>query len=240
MSKAISEVYGYILMFSIVVLTVSLVYTQFYPQLTRNQEATALKSMENTFSVLQAAERLVMFNVSPAKAVNIKVENGLLLVNSSFGKISLKVGGNYYNYTCGAIIYEMARNKLILENGAVIECSMKECTILLTPHIYVSSNSSGYITDIFISIVNITGLNQSIKGMKTLCFYQINTEIVSIQNTNLEMQFFDETKDAWLNWFNFSFKILQRYNNLNVDYTASKVTIQNVNLTLAHHVIQVV
>jgi hypothetical protein len=198
-SKAVSEILGYILVFGMIVVAVSLIYMQVYPELKRQQEISVFKAMEDLFTVLQGVERLVAYNVSQSKTVSLRIEEGDIYATRDFGCINISINGSWHNCSYGAIVYEVGNSKIILENGAVIECFGDDCIMLSKPRMF---NRSG---NVFISIINASG-RLAFTGFGQMTFENCGSKIVNkTTNASVNITFHPSgdvnTTRVWIKYF---------------------------------------
>jgi len=198
-SKAVSEIFGYILLFGMVTTVVFLMYVQVYSELERQQEISVFKAMEDSFIVLQDVERLVAYNVSQSKTISLRVEKGILYAKRNFGSINISINGTWHNCSYGAIIYEVGSSKIVLENGAMIECFGNDCIMLSKPRMF---NRSG---EIFISIINASG-GLAFTGFERMMLENSGSKIISrTKNTNINIMFHSfgnvDTTHVWVKYF---------------------------------------
>lgn len=225
-SKAVSEILGFILIFSMIMMAVSLIYVQVYPEINKQQEYATLNSMENSFIIMQNIEYPVAYNILPTKTVNLRVEKGVIYAIPNFGNMSIIINGKNIRYSYGVLVYEVGNSKILLENGAVIECFGDEgCICLSNPKIFRVSD------EVFISLVNING-SMGLAGLGQITFKNDGSRLL-LTNTkvyNISITFNTPTYKWWVNYFrSMGFHVI---NN-------TTVSANNINVTIVIHNISV-
>ncbi len=215
-SKAVSEVLGYILVFGMVVMAVFIIYIQFYPEIQRQQDISVFKSMEDTFTVLKNVEELVAYGASPSKTISLRVERGIIYAKPNT-QWNITVGGKKFT-THGVITYEVRDMKILLENGAIIECFGKECIMMSKPRIIRKSG------EIFLSLINIRG-SLALSGFGQISLENNGSEVYKGSNTNISIEFNTPAREVWIKYFK----------DLGFTESSNSVTCKNVNVTIAIH-----
>ena len=229
-SKGVSEVYGYILVFMMIMIAVSMVYTQVYPEIKNQQESAVFEAMEDTFIVLQDVEKLVAYDVSPSRTVSLRVEEGVVSVSPDFGWTNVSVYNgtwNNHSFRYGAIRYEVGTSSIILENGAVVECFGSGCIIVSKPNMFCVDNN------VFLSMINASG-KTSFSGLRLVTLENNGSSSMIYENADVWIKFDTPTKDAWVNYFSNSMCDIKFEK---VD--DSTVKISGVNVTISYHNVSV-
>lgn len=167
-NKGVSEVIGYLLMFAIVVTIVSVIYVSGMPVVDQTKESSALTSMETVFLTLQGNIKKVAVGQSPVRTMKLNVVKGSIMAHSAdedLGNITITIENATGTYSTGPIRfgnieYRLGTQKLVYENGAVIEHSPGGNIIVSEPLIFFTNYSGA---DIFISVINVSG-NFSMSG----------------------------------------------------------------------------
>ena len=116
---AVSETVGFILMFSIVILSMSTIYILGYPILQEHIESSVFENAQQSFIVLQSDMKRVAFEQLPMKTMKIKLHSSTLSIDDrSSILISYNDGNSHsYNYSTGEIEFAKNGNILTYENG---------------------------------------------------------------------------------------------------------------------------
>lgn len=122
-SRAVSEVIGFIIIFGLVVTSISLVMYTGIPALEEAQEREHAQNAERAFSVLQDNINDVALRDAPARGTQIRVAQSELETNSVGGYINI-TGDPSENETArggfGSAVYRTGTgDEVVYENGAV-------------------------------------------------------------------------------------------------------------------------
>ena len=154
--SAVSEVVGFIFVFSIVMLAISVIYAVGYPAIQSSKENTQFQNMEQSFMVLQSNINTVAFGQAPGRTLETSLGGGSIAVNSSKGFIIVKNGAEWYSGTIGAIEYEKEGRRIAYEGGGVWKKYPAGAALKVSgPRIFVQDTSDGNRT-VFVSIINIS------------------------------------------------------------------------------------
>ena len=165
-SRGVSEVVGYLLVFSIVVTIVSVIYASGMPIVERTKENSVLQSMETVFITLQSNIKKVALAQSPVRTIS---------ANKKAGNITITVDGNNTPpIQFGNIEYTLGARKMIYENGAVIESTPGGSIIVSDPPIFFTN--SGGKAHVFISVINVSGDFSAGGGIAEMSMRQDNPD----------------------------------------------------------------
>lgn len=127
MSRAQSDAIGFVLVFSLIVLTVGTVYAAGYPALEEFRTGEQLENMERAFDVLDDNFDDLAREGAPSRATEIKLNGGRLAVN---GSTAVTVNATTPNPVRGAnftvsgestpITYSQADTTIVSAHGAVL------------------------------------------------------------------------------------------------------------------------
>jgi flagellin-like protein len=155
--KGVSEVIGYLLTFAIVVTIVSVIYASGMPVVEQTKESSAITSMETVFLTLQGNMKKVAIGQSPVRTMKLGLVKGTMSAQENAGNITIdKDGSPPVTISFGNIEYTLGTQKLVYENGAVIEHSLAGNIIVSEPLIFFMNYSSDN-ADVFISVINASG-----------------------------------------------------------------------------------
>jgi len=167
-SRGVSEVVGYLLVFSIVVTIVSVIYASGMPMVERTKENSALQSMETVFITLQSNIKKVALAQSPVRTMKLNLIKGSISANKIAGTIT--VNGQTIQF--GNIEYTLGARKMIYELGAVIESTPGGSIIVSDPPIFFTN--SGGKAHVFISVINASGTFSAGGGIAEMSMRQDN------------------------------------------------------------------
>lgn len=155
--RGVSEVIGYILMFSVVMTVVAVVYVGGVPLIKKTQEESVFQSMETVFFNIQSNIEKVALGQSPSRTIKVKVSKGsLFLSDGSWMKISWSDGGSTYseNFTYQSLVFFLGGHEIVYENGAVVEAFPSSIIVSKPKITSLNVNGSKYL---YISIINVSG-----------------------------------------------------------------------------------
>jgi hypothetical protein len=157
---AASEVIGFIYIFAIVILSMSIIYVMGYPALQSGMDESIFESMEQNFMVLQSNMKMVGFDQVPVKNLKIQLQAATLSV-TELSNITIEYAGTtLYNVT-GEIEYNINDKFLTYENGGVWKRYPEGSIMVANPRIYTGTmNGTDFTT---IGVVSVQG-NSSIGG----------------------------------------------------------------------------
>ena len=167
--SAVSEVVGFILVFSIIMLAIGVIYAVGYPCIQSSKKNTQFQNTEQSFMVLQSDIKMVAFDQAPVKTLKTSLGGGSLTVNSSKGHIKVEnaTGTIWYDDTIGVIEYEKNGRSIAYEGGGVWEKYPVGSALKLSePRIFAHNTSTG-IRTVFVSIINISSDLSSVGGEGT-------------------------------------------------------------------------
>ena len=245
--SAVSEVIGFILIFSIVMLAISAIYAVGYPTIQSSKENAQFQNMEQSFMVLQSNINTVAFGQAPVRTLKTSLGGGSLTVYPSDGSITVSPGG--WDVPIGAIEYEKNGRSIAYEGGGVWEKYPTGSAIKLSePRISVQEVEGN--STVFVSIINISSENgiSSVGGEGTASFvvrskpstYPLNITSLSTASghgDNVVITVKSDYADAWGRYFN-EIKKEGDYVNMTVDNEVT-ARIWCETLVINEHVIDV-
>jgi len=170
--SAVSEVIGFILIFSIVVLAISAIYAVGYPTIQSSKENAQFQDMEQSFMVLQSNINTVAFGQAPVRTLKTSLGGGSLTVYPSEylteEQITVKntTGTIIWEGTIGAIEYENNGRSIAYVGGGVWEKYPAGSAIKVSePRIFVHEDNGN--RTVSVSIINISGELSSVGGEGT-------------------------------------------------------------------------
>ncbi len=152
--SAVSETVGYILMFSIVILSMSFIYTMGYPVLQKNVEASVFENAEQSFIVLQSHMKRVAFDQAPVKVMKIKLHSSTISIDND-SSILISYDNNSFSYDMGEIEFSKDEKLLAYENGGVWkQNSPSEVLMVSQPPVY-----TGRVNNINTTTIGVVSIN---------------------------------------------------------------------------------
>lgn len=176
--SAVSETVGYILMFSIVILSMSFIYTMGYPVFQKNIEASVFENAEQSFIVLQSHMKRVAFDQAPVKVMKIKLHSSTISIDNS-SSIVISYDNNSFSYDIGKIEFSKDENLLAYENGGVWkQNSPSEVLMVSQPPIYTGRVNNVNTTTM--AIVRIKGYHSTAgSGIASISMKHNNSSIIT-------------------------------------------------------------
>ena len=158
--SAVSEVIGFILIFSIVMLAISAIYAVGYPTIQSSKENAQFQNMEQSFMVLQSNINTVAFGQAPVRTLKTSLGGGSLTVYPDAEWIEIDVSATGYNRNVpiGAIEYEKNGRSIAYVGGGVWEKYPAGSAIKVSePRIFVHEDNGN--RTVSVSIINISSEN---------------------------------------------------------------------------------
>ncbi|MFB6196958.1 MAG: hypothetical protein ABEI52_01645 [Halobacteriaceae archaeon] len=131
--RAISDVLGYILIFSLITSSIAIVYTGGYGALVDVRNAERLNNAERAFDVLDTNIEDMTHRGAPSRATEIKLAGASIGFGDSV-TFNVSLGPkNYTRTTLSPIVFSIGEgNSLVYSNGAIIR-DQKSGSVLLDP-----------------------------------------------------------------------------------------------------------
>jgi hypothetical protein len=158
---AVSEVIGFIYIFGIVILSMSLIYILGYPALQSSMDASIFESSEQSFIVLQSDMKMVAFDQVPVKNLKIQLQGATLSVTHN-SNITIEYSNGASNETLinasGEIEFQKNDRALTYENGGVWKRYPDGRIMVSSPRMYASANEPNITT---VGVVSIKGTSST-------------------------------------------------------------------------------
>jgi len=139
--RGVSEVLGFILVFSLIVASVGLVSVVGFGELQGARDAERVQNAERAFDVLGDNVEDVYRGGAPSRATEIKLADATL----GFGDttvITVTVDGTSYTRTLRPIVYEAADSRIVYEAGAVIRVDRAGARLSREPSLLVTDDAT--------------------------------------------------------------------------------------------------
>jgi hypothetical protein len=158
--NAVSEIVGYMLIFTIVVLSIGLMYIYGYPILEDLQNRIRFQNAEQGFAILQADLDRVVFDQAPVKTTKINTGGGSINAASSGDRITIVVnssGVKKYEVTreMGIVEYRHLGKRIAYMDGGVFIKESERSYLRVPPKIYVYNDTETLNLTVIISIFSI-------------------------------------------------------------------------------------
>lgn len=177
---AVSETVGYIYIFAIVMFSMSMIYVMGYPALQNSMKACTFESTQQSFIVLQSNMKMVAFDQTPVKNLNIQLQSATVSVCEETN-ITIEYGAEKIFCNCGMIEYQQDDMFLTYENGGVWKRYPGGGIKISNPRIYTSiMNGTNFTT---LGIVCIQGTSSS--GGKGIATISMKNNISIVNRTQI-------------------------------------------------------
>jgi hypothetical protein len=156
--RGVSEVLGFVISFSIIILSVGLVYTFGFGALTELRESEQLHSAERAISGTAATFETLQRG-DPARASELRFNGGLLSVtNNTTMTVTVTGPGTTYTFTPGSLVYEYDGSRISYESGAVLRSDDQSGVMLRRPMMQCSGSRA------LVSVLTIDSPRNSVSG----------------------------------------------------------------------------
>jgi len=204
--EAAAETIGFLYIFAIVMLSMSIIYVMGYPMLQSSMDESIFESTEQSFIVLQSDMKMVAFDQVPVKSLRIQLQSSSLSVTNN-SNITIDYENGPQIFGSGEIEFQKNDNVLTYENGAVFKQYPTGSIMVSNPRIYtdtinnittigiVSVNGNGSVGGAGIATLNIghgTSISPLIKNNVNVTL-RINSTYASEWETYLQSIGFNTT-----------------------------------------------
>jgi hypothetical protein len=244
-SKAVSEVLGYIMILSIVILITSFAFAYSYSVVTDTKEKVKFESMNQGFRKIQNMVEYTAYSKNPRKSIRLLVNEGMVSVKGG-NQINITVKSLseiLYNnrYDMGLVEYEFENYKVAFENGGVWQKSFDGVSIVSEPRIFIYRKQIANEMIVFVALTRIQG-NSSVGGygfVNILVEYNSSQTRSFNQSGYIELNITSEYAGAWNSYFERLRGGLTNNTVLQTDYNESKlnVSIYYDNLILTEYLL---
>lgn len=155
--EAVSEVIGFIYIFGIVILSMSLIFVMGYPVLQSSMDQSIFESTTQSFIVLQSNIKMVGFDQVPVKTMKMQLNGATLSVIRNSNITISNESGVLYKGEAGGIEYQKNDKSLIFENGGVWKKYPEGTITVSNPRIYTGTDKTTGINYTTIGIVSVNG-----------------------------------------------------------------------------------
>jgi hypothetical protein len=146
--EAVSEVIGFIYIFGIVILSMSMIYVVGFPMLQKSIDDTVFESTEQNFIVLQSYMKMVGFDQVPVQSLKIRLQGATLSVTQKSNMTIDYEDEPPILYNTGEIEFNKNDNYLTYENGGVWKRYLDGSLMVSKPRIYTGKIGTINITTI--------------------------------------------------------------------------------------------
>lgn len=179
--EAASEVIGFIYIFAIVILSMSIIFVMGYPMLQSSIDESIFESTAQSFIVLQSNMKMVGFDQVPVKSMKSQL-NGATLSVTRNSNITIEYDdGTTLYYDTGEIEYQKNDKFLTYENGGVWKRYPGGSVMVSSPRIYTDIDKNTGTSYTTIGIVSANG--ESSTGGKGIAILSMKYNESSINKT---------------------------------------------------------
>ena len=181
--EAVSEVIGFIYIFGIVILSMSIIFVMGYPMLQSNMDQSIFESTTQSFIVLQGNMKMVGFDQVPVKTMKMQL-NGATLSVTRNSNITISIEGEIpYTVELGGIEYQKNDKYITFENGGVWKKYPEGIVMVSNPRIYTGNDITTGINYTTIGIVSVNG--ESSTGGQGIAILNMNYNDSSLNQTTV-------------------------------------------------------
>ena len=213
--RAVSDLVGFILSFSLILLSVSIVYTSGFAAITDQQQAEQLHNTERAMTVLAENFHDVEWGNAPTRAGELQLSGGTLSLDRS-ARFTVSVGHNNgtlpETVRTGSLSYTREGTTISYENGAVLRTDNEYGYITREPTVICRGNKA------VISVVeinprgNLTSVSTegtvlvTVEKEDSKLYYPMRengtvvNEAEAAHNVTVRIEE-SHHKDAWESWF---------------------------------------
>lgn len=172
----VSEVVGQLLILTIVVLSVSVVYSAGLPILNSSQDAIQFEALRQGFLVLQSDVNKALYDQSPIKTTVLQMGGGSLSLGNG-GTLEVRAlnasGTPIYSTSLGLthVEYVQGDKRVAFVNGGVLEMDREGGVVLSPPKLFVYEdvkNGEVVLASSLSRLRNATGTTTGVSGKGTL------------------------------------------------------------------------
>lgn len=158
--RAVSEIIGFMIIFGVLLGTISLVYLNAVPRLGDVRDTEHVNNAERAFSVLQDNLNDIIVRGDQARGTEINIRDSELKVGG-LTWVNVSIGGERYNNTLNRIVYRVGGERVVYENGAVIRASGDGSAMVFEPDWRVTDDT------VIVPVIRTSG-NGSFVGSETI------------------------------------------------------------------------
>jgi hypothetical protein len=153
---AVAETLGFIYIFAIVILSMSMIYVLGFPALQKSMDDTVFESTEQNFIVLQSYMKMVGFDQVPVQSLKIRLQGSTLSVTQKSNLTIVYNNGTPETlyYVTGEIEFNKNVNVLTYENGGVWKRYPDGRLMVSAPRIYTGKINKTNITTIGVVVAH--------------------------------------------------------------------------------------
>ncbi|WP_435096090.1 DUF7289 family protein [Halarchaeum sp. P4] len=147
--RGVSDVVGFVLIFSLIIATVGIVYTTGLTGLQDARDAERLSNAETAFGVLDSNAEDILHRGAPARATEIKLSNAQIGPGEPV-TVNVTAGPNAsVSREITPVVYSAGDTKIVYVNGAVIRSQRGGASMLDPPNLHLGQRALVPIVDTY-------------------------------------------------------------------------------------------
>lgn len=197
--RGVSEVIGFVLVFSLITMTIAIVFTAGFGGLQDAQRIEQINNVERAFDVLDTNVQEVQRQGAPSRATEVRLSGGRL----GFGEptsVTIDVGGTVSTIETRPLVYGNGDTEIAYELGAIVRTSDGGSVMLTDPGYVLNDDRSS----VPLLVTTKPSDQTSISGHRTVLVRgsHQHTEILHARTTtDLTLTVESPRADAWERYF---------------------------------------
>lgn len=192
--EAVSEAVGFVIILSIILLSMSVLWASSGPMIEKLQTGTHFEEMANSFKILHKNINSVTFGDAPSRISELIIKDGTMVISQDS---NFTINGELDDNDMGSIAYHLGENSVAYEGGGLWTRYGDNSVMQYAPSISISNNTP------VIVVVRTSG-DTSIGGegvVRISVSSSVRTQIPSTTNNTTVVVQSDYYK-AWERYFN--------------------------------------
>lgn len=201
--NAVSDIIGFILIFAISIIAISLIMLFAQPVLDKSKDDISFSNMEQAFILLHSDINDIASGKSTIKTRDLNLIDAQLAFNSNSTIITIETElHDPITFNAGSIEYNINELIVSLENGALISDYYNGSFITREPFIFTTNDLDGQIT--IINLIKLDGSDFSIGGegiVRIIEQKNFSESYISQQYQNISIKIESPYADGWAHYF---------------------------------------
>ena len=197
--SAVSEVVGYLLIFALIITTVSILLIVGMPNMAESQQKANLQNVEQAFTVLDSRISTSVLGESPSQVLHLDTAGGgiSILNDTVYSRLRItmmtKSGNEYtiYNNTIGTLRYELGDEEVGYEGGGVWRKYELGGALMISPPEFHYNGET-----LTLPVIRLNGSSAIAGGTITLHAVSQNKPTILYQNTSINPLFQNPVYDS--------------------------------------------
>lgn len=201
--NAVSDIIGFILIFAISIIAISLIMLFAQPVLDKSKDDISFSNMEQAFILLHSDINDIASGKSTIKTRDLNLIDAQLAFNSNSTIITIETElHDPITFNAGSIEYNINELIVSLENGALISNYYNGSFITREPFIFTTNDLDGQIT--IINLIKLDGSDFSTGGegiVRIIEQKNFSESYISQQYQNISIKIESPYADGWAQYF---------------------------------------